>query len=217
VTRIIIISLPGNVTTAPCPDHQSGASACIFSANYVDSPLPKAVSALCCGQDEEHEDEEECTSTQESLDDQPLAYRWQQMQSNSSLLHDVLPADTLPSGTPSGKRARAACSKAEGSLSEDETIREAYPDEQPAAVRLCRQLASVQTGAAPFGSVEGTPAGPVVHSSWSSSHRSVRERMLPAAEPTTAYGKEPGPTALAQHDNFAPGNYSAVLLEFLLG
>jgi hypothetical protein len=56
--------------------HQS-ASRCISSANYVDSPLSEAASAFGCGQDEDFEDEEECTSTQESLGDQ-LACRWQQ-------------------------------------------------------------------------------------------------------------------------------------------
>ena len=35
-------------------------------------------------------------------------------QSNKTLLHDVLPSGTLPSGTPSRKRARAAC---EGEMS----------------------------------------------------------------------------------------------------
>ena len=81
---------------------------------------------------------------------------------------------------------------------------EAEPaDEQPAAVRVCRQSASVQTGA-PVGSVEGTPAGPVVHCS---AHGSVQERMSPAAELTTASGKEPDPRVLAKHANPTPGNH----------
>jgi hypothetical protein len=125
-------------------------------------------------------------------------------QSNSSLLHDVvLPNGPLPSGTPLRKRARAACDRAEGSPSEDATTMKADPDEQPAAVRVCRQSTRVQAGTAPVRSVEGTPAGPVVYCF---SHRSVQERMSPA-ESTTAYGKEPDPPALAKYVSSAPGNY----------
>jgi hypothetical protein len=124
-------------------------------------------------------------------------------QSNGALPHIKLPNGPLSSGTPSRKRAQATCGGAEGSPSEDETRSEADPDEQPAVVRVCRQATSAQTGA-PFESVEGTPAGPVVHCS---SHRSVQKRISPAAELTTASGKEPDPPALAQHANSAPGNY----------
>jgi hypothetical protein len=120
--------------------------------------------------------------------------------SKNSLLHVVLPNGTLPCGTPWRKRARSAYDGAEGSLSEEPTS-EADPNGQHAAVRVCRQSASEQTGA-PIGSVEGTPAGPVVHCS---SHRSVQEKMSPA-ELTAASGKEPGPPALAQQSNSAPGN-----------
>jgi hypothetical protein len=75
---------------------------------------------------------------------------------NNALLDIVLPDGTLPNSTPSRKRARAACDGAEGSTSEEPTIK-ANPDEQ-IAVRVCRQSVSVQTGV-PVGSVEGTPAG----------------------------------------------------------
>jgi hypothetical protein len=126
-------------------------------------------------------------------------------QSNSSLPHGMLPNGSLPSGTPSRKCARSACDRAEGWPSEDESMNEANPDEQSVAVRVRRQSASVQTGAPAVGSVEGTPADPL---EYCSSHRSVQERMSPAAEPTTKYGgKELGPPALAQHINSVARNY----------
>jgi hypothetical protein len=64
--------------------------------------------------------------------------------SNNSLIHIVLPDGTLPSGTPSRKCARAACDGAEGSLNREPT---SACSEQLAAVRVCRQSASVQAGA----------------------------------------------------------------------
>jgi hypothetical protein len=123
-------------------------------------------------------------------------------QFNDSLLDTVLPVGTLPSGTPSRKRARAACYGDEGSPS-DETTSEADPEEQLAAVRVCRQSAGVQTGA-PVGSVEESPAGPV---GYCSSHRPMQERASPAEPTTTASGKEPGPPELAEHTNTTPKNY----------
>jgi hypothetical protein len=124
-------------------------------------------------------------------------------QSNSSLPHVMPPNGLLPSDTPSRKRARAACNEAEGSQSENATMSEADPNQQPAAVRVCRQSASVQMGA-PVGRVERTPADPVVHCS---AHSYVQERMSPEAEPITGYGNEPDPPTLAQHANSASGNY----------
>jgi hypothetical protein len=64
------------------------------SANYVYSHRSEA-SSLCCGQDEEHDDAEECTSTQKSLDDQPLACRWHQTRAGG-VLGKTSPTATSP-------------------------------------------------------------------------------------------------------------------------
>ena len=144
-----------------------------------------------------------CSSSQTAAFKSLTGCRVTHNPNNSLRPHIMLPnCPLLPSDTPSRKRARAACDGAEGSPSEDATTSEADPDEQPAAVRVCGQSASVRTGT-PVGSIEGTPADPPVYFL---SRGSVRERMSPA-DSTTAYGKELGPTALAQHANSAPGNY----------
>jgi hypothetical protein len=55
----------------------------------------QASSSLCCEQDEEHEDEEEYTSMQESIDNQPLAYRRQQTRAGG-VMGKTSPAATAP-------------------------------------------------------------------------------------------------------------------------
>jgi hypothetical protein len=86
------------------------------SANYVYSHRSEAGS-LCCGQDEEHEDEEECTSTQKSLDDQPLACRWHQTRAGGVMGKTSSAATSPPTqsgGAESGEADdESACGDAE--------------------------------------------------------------------------------------------------------
>jgi hypothetical protein len=100
--------------------HQQSASRCLSTANDVDLPPFEASDSLCCEQDEEHEAEEECTSTQKSLDDQLLESRWQQtraggvMDKTSSTAMLPPPTQSGSDGSVSAGDGKATCEAACG-------------------------------------------------------------------------------------------------------